>query len=192
MVVSGTELLFSGSGDRLIKAWSLLDSSLICTMEGHKSVVSCLRISNGVLYSGSWDGTVRLWSLHDYSLLATFGPDTPGTMSAVLSVYADQQTIITAHENGYIKLWLNDVLQKSTVVHTGSIFALSMEEKWLFTGGWDKTIKVQEIQADDFEIEARPVGSIASNSVITALLYTQGFLFVGCANKSIMVYHNRS
>ncbi|GAB2270396.1 hypothetical protein Dimus_005297, partial [Dionaea muscipula] len=75
-------------------------------------------------------------------------------------------------------LWLNDVLQKSTVVHTGSIFALSMEEKWLFTGGWDKTIKVQEIQADDFEIEARPVGSIASNSVITALLYTQGFLLL--------------
>ncbi|KAL9266818.1 TORMOZ EMBRYO DEFECTIVE-like protein, partial [Drosera capensis] len=185
LAVAPSGLFFTGSGDRLIKAWSLQDSSLAFTLEGHKSVVSTLWINDGVLYSGSWDGTVRLWSLHDYSPLATFGPDTPGTVSSVLSVRADQQTVIATYENGFMKMWSNDVLQKSMKVHDGAIFALSRENQWLFTGGWDKTIKVQEIHGDDFEIEAWPIGSIALNSVITTLLYTQGLLFVGCANRSI-------
>ncbi|GAB2229209.1 hypothetical protein Droror1_Dr00023346 [Drosera rotundifolia] len=192
LAVAPTGLFFTGSGDRLIKAWSFQDSSLTCTLEGHKSVVSTLWINDDVLYSGSWDGTVRLWSLHDYSPLAIFGPNTPGTVSSVLSVHADQQTVIATYENGFMKMWSNDVLQKSMKVHDGAIFALSRENQWLFTGGWDKTIKVQEIHGDDFEIEAQPIGSIALNSVITTLLYTQGLLFVGCSNRSIKVYHNRA
>lgn len=76
----------------------------MCSMEGHKSVVSTLALCNGVLYSGSWDGTVRLWCLHDHSPLAVFSEDIPGTVSSVLSVFADQNMIIAAHENGCIKV----------------------------------------------------------------------------------------
>ena len=45
-------------------------------MNGHKSVVSALAVSDGVLYSGSWDGTIRLWSLNDHSPLTVLGEDT--------------------------------------------------------------------------------------------------------------------
>jgi hypothetical protein len=32
---------------------------------------------------------------------------------------------------------------KSTQLHSGSIFTTGLEGKWLFTGGWDKIVKVQ-------------------------------------------------
>ncbi|GMH00934.1 hypothetical protein Nepgr_002773 [Nepenthes gracilis] len=190
LAVSGAGILLTGSGDRLIKAWSLVDYTLSCSMEGHKSVVSALAVSNAVLYSASWDSTVRLWCLHDYSPLAVIGEDMPGTASCVLSLYSDQQTLVAVNQNGYVKIWMNDVLQRSIQVHSSAIFALCMEEKWLFTGGLDKTVKVQEIYGDEFQIEARPVGSISLDSVITALLCIQGKLFVGCANGLIKVYHH--
>ncbi|XP_034694733.1 uncharacterized protein LOC117921066 isoform X7 [Vitis riparia] len=47
---------------------------------------------------------------------------------------------------------------------------------------------MEEITGDDLQIEALPVGSIASDSAVTALLYWQGKLFVGCADRIIKVY----
>lgn len=32
---------------------------------------------------------------------------------------------------------------KSMQLHEGAIFATSKEGKWLFTGGWNKTVNVQ-------------------------------------------------
>ncbi|KMS95756.1 hypothetical protein BVRB_005290 isoform A [Beta vulgaris subsp. vulgaris] len=191
LAVSENGCLYTGSGDRLIKAWLLKDHTLMCSMEGHKSVVSTLALCNGVLYSGSWDGTVRLWCLHDHSPLAVFSEDIPGTVSSVLSVFADQNMIIAAHENGCIKIWMNDVLKKSMKFHTGAIFALAMEEKWLFLGGWDKTVKVQEITGGEPGMDVIEVGSIVCDSVITAMLCVQGVLFVGCSNKLIKVELDR-
>ena len=35
------------------------------------------------------------------------------------------------------------MLMKSMKLHQGAIFTTGMEGKWLFTGGWDKILKVQ-------------------------------------------------
>ncbi|KAJ0024646.1 hypothetical protein Pint_08109 [Pistacia integerrima] len=96
--------LYTGSGDKTIKVWSLLDGALSCTMNGHKSVVSTLAVCNGVLYSGSWDGTIRLWSLSDHSLLTVLEEVSMGNVYSVLSLTANQHTIVAAHENGSIKV----------------------------------------------------------------------------------------
>ncbi|XP_057549426.1 uncharacterized protein LOC130827662 isoform X1 [Amaranthus tricolor] len=189
LAVSESGYLFTGSGDRLIKAWLLKDHTLVCSMEGHKSVVSTLALCNGVLYSGSWDGTVRLWCLNDHTPLAVFGEDMPGTMSSVLFLFADLNMIIGAHENGCIKIWVNDVLKKSFKSHNGAVFSVAKEGNVLLTGGWDRTVKFQEATGGESEMNIVEVGSIACDSVITALLCVQGTLFVGCANKLIKAYH---
>uniref|UniRef100_A0A2P2KFF9 Uncharacterized protein MANES_18G082000 n=2 Tax=Rhizophora mucronata TaxID=61149 RepID=A0A2P2KFF9_RHIMU len=181
--------LYSGSGDRSIKAWSLQDGTLFCTMDGHKSVVSSLAICDGVLYSGSWDGSIRLWSLSDHSLLTVLGEDMPRTVTSVLSLIAHQNILIASHENGCIKIWRNDILIKSVQSHNGAIFAIGMEGKWLFTGGWDKNVNVQEILEDDFRVDIRPIGSTPGSSVVTDLLYWQGKLFVGHNDRTIKVYY---
>lgn len=45
----------------------------------------------------------------------------------------------------------------------------------------------QELSGDEFQIESRPVGSIPCDCLITTLLNWQGKLFVGHANRKIMV-----
>ncbi|XVF39271.1 hypothetical protein PTKIN_Ptkin01aG0021500 [Pterospermum kingtungense] len=190
LAVSENGYLYTGSGDKLIKEWSLQDGTLSCTMSGHKSVISSLAVSNGVLYSGSWDGTVRLWSLSDRSLLTVLGGDTPGTVTTVLSLAADQNTLVATYENGSIKIWRDDVFRKSIQVHNGAILAISLEGKWVFTGSWDRTIKAQELAGDDFQVDVRAIGSIPCSSVITALSYWEGKLFAGFGDRTLKVYYH--
>ncbi|XP_062021330.1 uncharacterized protein LOC133737868 [Rosa rugosa] len=184
-----TGYIYTGSGDRTVKAWSMQDGTISCTMSGHKSVVSTLAVCDSVLYSGSWDGTIRLWSLSDHSPLAVLGEDTSGTVVSVLSLAADRHVLIATHENGCLKVWRNDVFMKSIKMHNGAVFATGLDGKWLFTGGLDKTVNVQEWSGDEFQTDFRPIGSIPCDSVITTLLCWQGKLFVGYANRNIMVFY---
>lgn len=188
LAVSGTEYLYTGSGDRSIKAWSLQDYALSAVMNGHNSVVSTLAVCGGVLYSGSWDGTVRLWCLSDHSSLAVLGEAGPGNVTSVLSLAAYGRVLAVAHENGFIKIWRNNAVLKCARVHNGAIFSVGVGGKWLFTGGWDKAVNIQELLIDEFQADAIPIGSIACDAVVTALLYWQGKLFVGQADRIIKVY----
>ncbi|XP_057795426.1 uncharacterized protein LOC131011664 isoform X2 [Salvia miltiorrhiza] len=188
MTNSGTDYLFTGSGDRLVKAWSLQDHNFVCAMSGHKSVVSSLVLCSGVLYSGSWDGTVRLWSLGDYSPLTVLGDDKLGNVVPVSSLAADHNLLFVGHDNGNITIWHDDVLVKSTQRHEGSVFSVATNGKWLFSGGWDKKISVQEVSEAAEGVDVVPLGTIACNSPITALLYRHGKLFVGQADRIIKVW----
>ncbi|XP_071721890.1 uncharacterized protein [Rutidosis leptorrhynchoides] len=186
LTAGGNGCIYTGSGDKTIKAWSLKDGTLLCTMMGHRSTVSTLAVCNGVLYSGSWDGTIRLWTLSDHSLLTVLGEGTPGNLSAVLSIAADQQVLVASHENGTVEVWKDDSLIKSTRDHSGAVFTVSIEGKWLFTGGWDKTINVQEFLNGDnnLQLDSIPVGSIPCNAVVTTMLCWQGKLFVGFGDRT--------
>lgn len=73
-------------------------------MEGHRSVVSSLVVSEGALYSGSWDGTIRLWCLSDHSPLTVLGENIPGKVSSILSVKIEKDLLVAVHENGTIKV----------------------------------------------------------------------------------------
>ncbi|MED6186302.1 hypothetical protein PIB30_065405 [Stylosanthes scabra] len=191
LTVSASRCLYTGSGDRTIKGWSLKDGTLMCTMNGHKSVVSTLVVCDEVLYSGSWDGTVRLWSLSDHSPLTVLGEDMPGEMKSVLAITVDRHLLVAAHENGCIKAWRNDVFVSSKSLHNGAIFAMSMQGQCLYTGGWDKKVNIQELAGDELELDVRAFGTISCSSVVTAILSFQGKLFVGYADKSIKVYRGK-
>ncbi|KZV28821.1 hypothetical protein F511_06255 [Dorcoceras hygrometricum] len=187
LAVSGTEYLYTGGGDKLIKAWSLQDYTLLCSMSGHKSVVSSLVVCDGVLYSGSWDGMVRLWSLSDHTSLAVLGEDKLGKVASITSLSAEHHLLFVGHENGCLKVWHNNVLLQSTQPHNGSVFSVRKKGKWLFSGGWDKKIYVQEVSEDGEGMSSIPVGTIACDSVVIALMYWEGNLFVGQADKTIKV-----
>ncbi|KAK6131519.1 hypothetical protein DH2020_034726 [Rehmannia glutinosa] len=113
--------------------------------------------------------------------------DKLGNIASVLSLSADHNLLFVGHENGNIKIWHNDVLLKSIESHKGAIFSVNKNGKWLFSGGWDKTINVQEISEDVDGVDVTAVGSIACNSTTTALLYWHGKLFVGQADRIIKV-----
>ncbi|KAI3931770.1 hypothetical protein MKW98_012180 [Papaver atlanticum] len=189
LAVSGTEYLYTGSGDKSIKVWSLQDYTLTCTMNGHNSVVSSLAVCDGVLYSGSWDGTIRLWAIRDHSPLAVLGDNTPGSLSSVLSLSVEPHMIVAAYESGCVKVWWDDVLSSSIQTDSGANLALVMDGRWLFMGGWNKTVNVQELSGDELRVNVRPIGSIPCDSVVTALTYWEGKLYVGFADSAVKVYY---
>ncbi|KAK9073231.1 hypothetical protein SSX86_007555 [Deinandra increscens subsp. villosa] len=185
--VSESRFLYTGSGDKSVKAWSMHDYSLSCVMNGHKSVVCTLVVCNGVLYSGSWDGTVRLWCLSDHSPLGVLGEEAPA--GSVLSLAAHTDTLVAAHENGCIKIWNKDMPLNPISAHSSSIFSIYMEGQWLFSGGWNKTVVVQKLSSgDELQVDVTEIGSISSDSVVTALHYWKGRLFVGHADGTVKVY----
>ncbi|CAN6459221.1 unnamed protein product [Victoria cruziana] len=104
LALSGLDVLYSGSGDKSIKAWSLKDYNLMCAMTGHKSVVSSLSVNSGILYSGSWDGSVRLWWMSDHSPLMVLEENSPIATSSVLSLFVNQDIVVSGHENGLLKI----------------------------------------------------------------------------------------
>ncbi|KAI0511627.1 hypothetical protein KFK09_012257 [Dendrobium nobile] len=191
LVASGTSHLYSGGGDKSVKAWSLQDYSLSCVMTGHKSTVSSLAVSDGVLYSGSWDGTIRLWSLYDHSLLSELSDNTTGGSYPLLSLSVNHHLVISSYEDGCVKVWRNDMFVKSIKIQKGAIFALHVDSKWMCTGGWDMTVSIQELIEDELQVDVRPVASLIFDSVITSLLHWHGKLFVGFSNK-IKVFYTSS
>lgn len=192
LALSGTGYLYTGSRDKSIKAWSLEDYSLRCTMAGHKSTVSCLSVASGILYSGSWDGTIRSWWLTDHTPLSVLQDDTPGSIVPVLSISTEANFVVSSYENGYFKIWKNDVLVKSEKLQNGAIYAVKLSGKWLYTGGWDKVINIQELLDDESEVELRDVASITCDSIITSILSWNERLIIGLSNRDIKVYYKGS
>lgn len=192
LAVSGTGYLYTGSRDKSIKAWSLEDYSLCCTMTGHKSTVSCLAVASGILYSGSWDGTIRSWWLTDHSPLSVLEDNTPGSTAPVLSISTEVNFVVSSHENGCLKIWKDDVLVKSEKIQNASIYAVKLNGKWLYTGGLGKVINIQELLEEESEVEIRDVASIACDSVVTSILYWDERLIVGFSNREIKVYDKGS
>lgn len=71
--------LATGSLDRTVKVWSLLDGGLKLTLYGHYKGVWCLKfITKYLLCSGSFDSTIKIWNLKDgtcsRTLFSHFGP----------------------------------------------------------------------------------------------------------------------
>ncbi|KAL4183681.1 hypothetical protein AMTRI_Chr11g156340 [Amborella trichopoda] len=191
LAASGANYLYSGSGDKSIKVWSLEDYTLICTMTGHKSAVSSMAVKDGILYSGSWDGTVRLWWINSHTPLAVLGDDASSSVSCVSALSVDHSILVASYENGSIKMWRNGVLLNSEQINGGAIVALEMRSKWLFTGGWDKIVNIHELQEREFDVDIRPVGVVDCDTVVTSLLYGNGKLFIGLSGKVIkMIFHH--
>nr|BAJ99963.1 predicted protein [Hordeum vulgare subsp. vulgare] len=192
LAVSGTGYLYTGSKDKSIKAWSLEDYSLRCTMTGHKSTVSCLAVASGILYSGSWDGSIRSWWLTDHSPLFVLEDDAPGSIAPVLSISTEANFVVSSYENGCLKIWKDDVLVKSEKLQNDSIYAVKLNGKWLYTGGLNKAINIQELLEDESELEIRDVASISCDSIVTSILYWDEKLIVGLSNREIKVYDKGS
>ena len=54
--------LYSGSGDKTIRAWNLDTNECITALQGHTDSVKCLIVHKNILYSGG-DNTIRAWQL---------------------------------------------------------------------------------------------------------------------------------
>uniref|UniRef100_A0A9J8AGS7 Uncharacterized protein n=1 Tax=Cyprinus carpio carpio TaxID=630221 RepID=A0A9J8AGS7_CYPCA len=64
----------TGSWDRTVRVWKLLEEKEPVTLQGHQGNMTCVCFSfSGMLASGSWDGTVRVWLPMRHACLFVLG-----------------------------------------------------------------------------------------------------------------------
>lgn len=59
------ELLVSGSYDKCIKIWNILNGNCRATLRGHDEWVSGVQLRHKYILSCSWDASIRLWKLDE-------------------------------------------------------------------------------------------------------------------------------
>ncbi|XP_058189716.1 uncharacterized protein LOC131307305 isoform X2 [Rhododendron vialii] len=197
----GGVFLFSSSFDKTVRVWSLQDFTHVHTFVGHEHKVMAIVFVDDELplcISGDSGGGIYIWCVCN-----PFGQEPIKKLFEEKDWRYSGIHALAISGTGYLytgsgdksikawslQIWRNDVLIKCKQAHKGAIFAVGMEGKWLFTGGWDKVVNVQELIGDEFQIDAMDLGSISCDSVITALLYWQGKLFVGRADRVTKVYY---
>eukprot|EP00850_Spirogloea_muscicola_P016111 SM000128S26244 [mRNA] locus=s128:314028:317231:+ [translate_table: standard] len=206
-------LLYSGSGDHTVKAWSLQDFTLVAVMEGHRGPVSSLAGGSGsgtgggsstgseVLASGGWDGDVRLWWRADHSPLAVLRSaaaalEAPPLMVGVKVLLrledADDgdELLFVAREDGSIEAWREDCHVASISAHDGQVSALAANSVLLFSCGHDKKLKAWHLVGELFLEQAYVM--VMPDHAVTALLHHNGLLCAATTDGTIKVWKEGS
>ena len=158
--------LYSGSADRTIKIWNCSTDTLIKTLTGHTHWVQCLTISDGKLYSGSYDHSIKVWNCSNHKLITTLGVpeehdeegEYEGHTGAVRCLTINDGKLYSGggyHDNS-IKVWNCSNHELITTLgapeahdeegeyegHTDVVWCLTINDGKLYSGSFDKTIKV--------------------------------------------------
>jgi hypothetical protein len=141
--------LFSGAGDRTLKAWDVASGACLATFDGHEDGVrACALSADGTrLFSGAEDGRLKAWDVASGACLATFDGHEGGVWACALS--ADGTRLFSGATDGTLKAW--DVASGACLAtfqgHKGWVFAcaLSADGTRLFSGGYDRTLKAWDV-----------------------------------------------
>ena len=134
--------LISGSVDHTIMVWDVTSGLCERILEGHSGWVSSLAASAGRLISGSWDETVRVSRIEGKVWTWQCERRLHGG-SRVRSLMAWDGKVAGGLEDGHIRAWEVDTGVMDHVLrgHMGSVGALVVSGRRLFSSSLDKTIK---------------------------------------------------
>eukprot|EP00899_Mesostigma_viride_P021212 jgi/Mesvir1/29092/Mv18397-RA.1 len=187
-------ILFSGSQDGSIMAWKPSSPYPLKTMEGHSGAVESLVMHAGYLYSASDDGTVRKWNEFGICVAVL-----EGHTETVKVLAADPLYLYSGSYDGTIKAWRPAseaalasgsagaamVCRATLKSFEGPVEAMAVDaaRMLLYTAGRDSAIRVWNTATMSTMLVLR--GHLA---VVTTLLFHDGNLYSGSADKSIMVW----
>ncbi|MCP2732180.1 WD40 repeat domain-containing serine/threonine-protein kinase [Limnofasciculus baicalensis] len=144
------EILASGSTDRKIKLWHLLDRREICTLTGHNDRVSAVVFSpdGKVIVSGSYDQNIKLWQVEKQEEILTIKGNSKWI--TCLAISPDGETLVSGSSDGTIKLW-NSLAGKELRTIKGhnehiNAMAISSDGGILASVSGDGTVKLWDFQ----------------------------------------------
>ncbi|KAI9500461.1 WD40-repeat-containing domain protein, partial [Coemansia spiralis] len=110
----------------------------------HAESVYCLQFDqNNRLFTGSRDRTVKLWHLSETGSQIVPLATLKGHSGSVLTLQADDNTLITGSSDGTMCIWSMDTYTiVHRLVHPDSVLSLRFNDKWLATACKDRVVRV--------------------------------------------------
>ena len=130
--------------DKLVKMWAP-DGKPLRDLAGHEAAIRRLAVNkdNSLLASGDAEGWVRLWNPADGTAAGTLGAD--ATPIVAVAFHPATATLLTAAENGSVKLWQLPVAAPLALPpHAEAVTAVAMspDGKLLVTGGAEGAVQL--------------------------------------------------
>ncbi|KAJ4962668.1 hypothetical protein NE237_022607 [Protea cynaroides] len=168
------ELLYTGSDSKNIRVWK--DQKEFSGFKSNSGLVKAIVIAGEKIFTGHQDGKIRVWRVSSKSTNVYKRMGTLPTLKDYIksSINPSNYVEVRRHRNG---LWIK---------HSDAISSLSLNEDQtlLYSGSWDKTVKVWRI-SDSKCVESIKVHDDAVNSVVAGF---DGLVFTGSADGSVKVW----
>ncbi|CAG8694343.1 5306_t:CDS:2, partial [Dentiscutata erythropus] len=147
-VAPNDKIFATGSQDKTVKIWSVVDGKLLGTCSGHKRGVWSVQFSpiDHTIVTSSGDKTIKIWSTTDFSCLKTFEGHTNTVLKALFLTSGTQ--LMSCGSDGLLKLWTIKSNECIATLdnHTEKIWALTArkDENVVASGGADSLINLWE------------------------------------------------
>eukprot|EP00927_Polykrikos_kofoidii_P010903 TRINITY_DN14600_c0_g1_i1.p1 TRINITY_DN14600_c0_g1~~TRINITY_DN14600_c0_g1_i1.p1 ORF type:complete len:533 (-),score=48.51 TRINITY_DN14600_c0_g1_i1:82-1680(-) len=159
------EYLYSGSRDRLVKKWSLLDGSCVHAYTGHTSMVRCLAVNSKYLVSGGDDRAVLVWRKQEPELIRTIKGHSDFVRSVALCPNLTER-LVSAGDDKRVILWDADMgLRLFDFPHHQTVPAVVLlNASLLLSAGEDGRLRVWNVEDGELKSQMRHPGSVTALS----------------------------
>ncbi|XP_058069205.1 protein JINGUBANG-like [Magnolia sinica] len=168
------ELLYTGSDSKNIRVWKNMKE--FSGFKANSGLVKAIVISGEKIFTGHQDGKVRVWKV---------SPKNPSVHKRAGTLPKLKDFIKSSmNPNNYVKV--RHRRNSIWIKHFDAVSCLSLDEDHgiLYSGSWDKTLKVWRI-ADSKCLESISAHDDAVNSVVAGF---DGFVFTGSADGTVKVW----
>jgi len=149
IAVNEPNLLLTASHDMKIKKWDFNTMQELGEYTGHQKPIQVVQIlkNSGLFASGGKDKTLKLWSISSTDCIKTLNAG-----DEVNSIVMKNNLLFAGLTSGLIKIWdlTNFKLVKTLNYHKGSVFALHLTPRYLFSGSRDHSINVFNLDTLEF------------------------------------------
>lgn len=173
LAVSG-DLLYTGSDSKNIRVWKELRE--FTGFKSSSGLVKTIVISGGKIFTGHQDGKIRVWKVSSKN---------PANHKRIGSLPTFKEYVKSSmNPKNYVEVRRHKNAVK--VKHFDAVSSLSLDEEegLLYSGSWDKTLKVWRL-ADSKCLESINAHDDAVNSVVTGF---NGYVLTGSADGTVKVW----
>ncbi|KAL1361924.1 hypothetical protein HN51_010233 [Arachis hypogaea] len=176
LAVNGS-LLYTGSESKNIRVWK--DLKDFAGFKSNSGFVKTIVISDEKIYTGHQDGKIRVWKVSKKN---------PSSYKRVGSLPTFKEYFKSSmNPKNYVEVRRNRSVVK--VKHFDAVSTLSLDEEagLLYSGSWDKTVKVWRI-SDSKCLESIDAHEDAVNSVVAAF---GAFVLTGAADGTVKMWRRK-
>lgn len=147
-------LLYTGSWDKTVKAWRVVDKRCVDSFVAHEEHINAIAVNqeDGYLFTASADGSVKIWrrvygeSSHTLTMTLRFQPSPVNTLA--LSNSYSSCYLYSGSSDGFVNFWVKELVSGRynhggfLQGHRFAVLCLATIEKLVFSGSEDTTIRV--------------------------------------------------